>query len=742
MNTATRMPSRRAIDLLVGAGLQARREGWVRDWVGTRHPRLSAWLDLHWLNLVLGTLGDAVPLAQRRAVAQRELLVWAMSQLRPDRQPGLSALPPHAWLQSTSWRPLLALACHHGMLAVPDFPSHYRRRPDESAIDNLCGLWSVVPSTFYRYLDKGRHQLVSVFEIAEPSGELLLSLRDAAWQGAQATHPLSGDAAGWHRMQAAAATTEGRAADALWHCWQAQDVERALMLLQRHAVALAATQESDVILAAWQAQRRDRQLNFELALLVATLWRHRHDEHRENEQLQLALRLAQEAGSELMHGRAYAALGRLHETRDPDRSFACYDDSVRHLNLASNLGDEAQRRQATAEFVRVLLHLAWLHLRRNDPKSLPLLEQVDRLARQHPLAEELAAEVEQVWGEYWRCKGDLQRALAHKQRALNIFERLGDLRSVLATCSNLCLIYGEVRNHERALHHGQRVLNAASQAGLDPDLVGGANMHIGISHFYQGQLDQAIAHYQRARQIYEAGGVGRPLADCHYNLAEAYFHRFAQCKDPEDERLGDHHAGVAVRMSTDDNRKSWAAAASGLKGSILADQPPPDRLIPEEYAEHYDEMTEVQRLRQSLAAPHLTPQAQVNARLAIARAYLAISTREREQALALAAKHGLPVGELQEQLTALRQTFDRALSREESTRAAWVERSSDLLAADAMERVLQRLFRTGSVNKSAYAELSGLGLATASKHLGILAERGLLVQTGKGPATRYLLPEG
>ena len=47
---------------------------------------------------------------------------------------------------------------------------------------------------------------------------------------------------------------------------------------------------------------------------------------------------------------------------------------------------------------------------------------------------------------------------------------------------------------------------------------------------------------------------------------------------------------------------------------------------------------------------------------------------------------------------------------------------------------------SGYVNKSGYAELCALSPATASKHLGTLAERGLLVQTGKGPATRYMLP--
>jgi Fic family protein len=54
--------------------------------------------------------------------------------------------------------------------------------------------------------------------------------------------------------------------------------------------------------------------------------------------------------------------------------------------------------------------------------------------------------------------------------------------------------------------------------------------------------------------------------------------------------------------------------------------------------------------------------------------------------------------------------------------------------------VLQHVLQEGSVNKSGYARLCGVGLATASKQLGQLAERGLLVQTGKGPRTRYQLP--
>src|SRR5574343_1943645 len=76
-----------AFDVLLGAGLQAHRSGLLHEGLGPRHPRLAAWLQRRWLQPVLGTLGDAVPPAQRRLFALRCVLVWALSQLRPDRQP-------------------------------------------------------------------------------------------------------------------------------------------------------------------------------------------------------------------------------------------------------------------------------------------------------------------------------------------------------------------------------------------------------------------------------------------------------------------------------------------------------------------------------------------------------------------------------------------------------------------------------------------------------------------------------
>jgi len=569
------------------------------------------------------------------------------------------------------------------------------------------------------------------------TGERLLSLRECVHHDvAQRPRPVEGWPA-WHARQAQTALTEGRAIDALWHQWRADDLSGSLTTLDRHAVQLAALGETDTLVAMWSARRPDPKVVFETALGSAALWRHRQDSERELESVQRALRVASEIGNDLMCGRAYAAFGRLYEQRDSDRSLACFDDSVRHLQRATTQAPEPERVLAVPEYARVLAHLAWLQLRRNDPKARTLLEQVNRLAQSHPLGDGILGEVEQVWGEYWRCMGDLPKALEHKHRALNIFERIGDLRATLTTYYNLSLIYGEARNTERAVDYGSRVLVAAEASEVDPEVLAGAHGNLGVANFYQGNLDQAVHHYRCALKITESGGMRRHLVSTHYNLAEAYFHRFAKSGDPADEREGDHHAGLATRLGMADNQ-SIAQASRTLKGEILGERGQVDRLLPAEFAEHFEAMAEVQRLRQQLAVPD-KPEVQVRLRLGIARAYQAIATQEREVALTLAAKYGL-TEDFSEELSVLRGTFEQALSERQRTRERWNREVRDLLDEERISRLVAQLYESGALNKSSYTELAQVSPATASKHLGVLAERGLLVQQGKGPRTRYALP--
>ena len=113
--------------------------------------------------------------------------------------------------------------------------------------------------------------------------------------------------------------------------------------------------------------------------------------------------------------------------------------------------------------------------------------------------------------------------------------------------------------------------------------------------------------------------------------------------------------------------------------------------------------------------------------------------KEREAALALVERHALGDG-FGAEFDALRRTFERELTREQKLAGAWREATADLLNPQRCSAVLAQLLAEGSLNKSGYAQLCALSPATASKHLVTLAERGLLVQSGKGPATRYTLP--
>lgn len=730
--------SRRAVDVLLNAGLAASRRGVLGE-LPSRHRRLSQMLD-RWLGPMLSTVGDGLPATDRVPLVVKTLLVWGLSQLRPDRKSGLGDIDEHAWLHSTSWRPLLAIACHHGLLTIPPFPSRYRRNPQEGAIDNLCGLWAVGPSTLYRYLDKGRRRLADVYLSPWPTGDQLVGMRWAA-ESVLLAGPEPGQGwPTWRRRQAAEAFRSGSVANGLWHLQRAGDLDGLIDALDRHSAEAANSPETDVLFGAFDVQSSmSMEQQFELAIRFSRIWCHRHDGEREEESLRLALKLANDIGAPLYLGIGYAWLARFHELRDGDRAFAEYEACVEHLRRAieTKAGDLQQR--AVREYTVSIIRLAWLQLRRNNPRAKDLLDQVQALSAQFQLDADVVGSLEQTWGEYWRCKGELSRALEHKHRALLAFERVGDQRSVLNTYRNLSLIYGETRDFARALDYGQRVVDAAKGLTLEPELLAGAHGNMGIAYFYQEDFDQAIREYSETLRIQEAAGLRAHIGAAHYNLAETYYRRFQKHADPEDERRGDWHAATAARVSAEDNVPGLKESARSLKREILGAGESPDRLIPAEYAAHFEEMAEIQRLRTGLAIPQ-APEQQARTHLAIARAYLAIVTKEREAALAIAARHGVDE-DFGPELNALRQTFERELTKEQQWETRWQQQASELLQPEQRSAALNRLITMGAINKSAYAEVCGVSLATASKHLGLLADRGLLVQTGKGPSTRYLLPD-
>ncbi len=738
-----RLPSLAVAQVVVDGALAAHKAGTLDEWL-RRHRHIARWLTTAALPAVLGAAGDALLRdATPQACAVALLLRWAVNQLRPDRAEGVEPIPREAWLDRTSWRPMLAVLCQFGFAPVPPFRDRYHGHADEPASSRLCGLWSVGPSTYYRYLEKGKRALAQCLREAPWSGSQRLSLRQSVIDQLLPALDLAGAAArqAWHARQATARLVAQDSTGALWHLRHANDTARFVTVLQRHSVELANDPEADLLLDALGAEVGDARARIDLHLAQAALARMRGQDDREKHAYDQALRIAAEPNDPLLLGIVYGALGKFHEPRDVDRAFAYYQDSADCLWRSGVGDDRATAAPVIEEYVTTLVRLAWLHVLRNDPRSKAVLDRAAQLRERFELSVPTAAMLEQTWGEYWRRAGDNPRALEHKHRALVLYERIDDRQAILKTCGNLSLIYGEAKDFAHAIEYSQRVLALADALAVEPEIVASTRLNLGTAYFWQGDYTSATREYEQALSLALRARLRLVAGRAHYNLAEVNYILFKQSQDPALEARGDAHAAAALDAWPQGSEPAHLEATRKLKQEILGpgNERAFDRLLPQEWGAHHAEMAEVQRQREVLAVP-VAPEAHVRAYLAIANAYLAISVKEREAALALIARHGLGDRFVAE-LDRLRSTFNRELTREQRLAAQWQAATGDLLNPQRCAAVLAQLLGAGPINKSGYAQLCGLSPATASKHLGLLAERGLLVQAGKGPSTHYRLPD-
>lgn len=645
-------------------------------------------------------------------------------------------IPLQAWTQSTSWRPLLALACQAGFIQVPDMPNVYRRRAGEAIADNLCGLWAVGPSTLYRYVEKGRRLLSDVMA-QPPGGKHALSLREAVCGALPLAH--SDSLEDWHLRQAQDAIRRDSAALALWHHWKAGDTAACATTLSRYALDLASKPEVDLVLSDLKQRDLTPVTQFELLVGESALWRFRQDEARELQSLQLALRLGQETNNPLLLGRAYSALALYDESREPERAISRFHTSMEHLLRAANdNSDLAVHRRALGEYAYSTIYLAWLHLRRNDPLAKPLLASVRRMQEDGNLPDAANAFFELALGEQCRCEGDLPTAIEHQLRSLSIYERLGDRRAVVTGFSNLCLLYGQLGDFGKAQMHGNRVLNMAQEFAVEPKMLANAHGNLAVAHLNAGELEMAITQLHHALTIHGALGMKRHVVAVNLNLAEAHYKLYKRDGDVSQEHLGDAHAQLAREQAQALELSSFVRTAEGLKNEILKSMREAEQLQPPEHAAHPHESAELDRLRSDLAIPRPAAQ-RARTHLAIARQYLLIAAKEREAARALIAKHNV-ADDFSAEFDALRQAWERELTREQQLAALWREKLGDLMSDAQRRAVVAHVLAEGAISKSGYASVAQVSPATASKHLGLLAERGLLLQLGNGPSTRYVLP--
>ena len=741
--TAPRLLQPGTLDRLLEAALAAYRVG-ALDRYCRQRERVARWClkrfasPLSWFDpAAIGPPSDAPALGWQLECALR----WAVLQLRPDGASAQAPIPPHAWAGATPWRPMLALACHHTLLTVAELPQRYRPRAGEPAFEHLCGLWDIAPSSFYRYVERGR-QLLALELSSAMTAPRALSLAafacDASCQRLGLNNPT--ERLAWHRASAAALLRHGvtRAiVGALWHTARAGDTVAALGLLEVHSLDLAASAFTDAVLASLDVGDADSTPRLQLALARANLAQVRGNLQDEQSQLSLALRHAVALGEPVWLGTVYAARGRCNEARDVERAMADYREAVGCFEQALPPSG-APESQAVTGLVSALTSLAELYLLRNDPRATVLLQRAEQLCVSSDVPVDLRAKLQLTYGEYWQRQGDLTKAIEVTHHALSLSERGGNQRRIVSAWGRLARQYGDAHDIDKALHYVQQVMLVSNITPLAPETLAAIELNIGIAFFWKDRLDDAIEHYQRAAQVARAAGLKTILGKAQYNLAEAHFTRFQREGNIEDELQGDAFARMSQAIWEADNDAAFSEATRNLKRTVLGERQHLvyDQLLPAELAKHFDAMKLIEQQRQRFETSSAVGE-RVDARLRIAQAYLHIAVAEREEALSLAREHGLQA-ELSPQLQALRQTFDSALSEQEQWIARWTE--AHVIPREHVAALVKRLACDGELTKSGCAQTCSVSPATASKYLADLTAAGLLTRVGKGPATRYLPP--
>ncbi len=717
---------------LLDAAITSLRQGDLAALIG-QHPRATRWMVRRHRPVVVGTAPDAATGAGLEVLA--ELLIrWSLAGLRPDRKPTLDGIPAEAWTDLVAWRPMLAIGCHARLLDVPDFPSRYRRSAGEAAIENLCGLWDVGPSSVYRYIERAR-RAIAMAAVQPPGAESRASLRRFVvehWGPGEVERPA------WHRAQSAACRRLGDPMSALWHAVQVPDVDAATAILRESAHDLAATTETELALAQLPIDVVGPVARVELLLAQAAMARTRQEPERELRMLESAVVDARQSDDDGLLGVAYGALGRYYEPRDADRAFAAYEDSVRLLRGASGGREPARLRTA---LTTSLVRLGWMHVLRNHPRAKDLLTEADALHRRLAIPDDLLGMLEQSWGEYWRVAGDLPRALRARHRALNVFERIGDRRSVLVTYLNLVLLHGEAMEEDKAIEYAKRIFSAARSAVVEPAILVSTHANLGVAHAKAHHYQLAIDAFARALDQAVAADLRLHANRMRLNLASAHYGLFVESREAKHEVLGDQFLDAFLRAPTAETTPSLVATAKGLKAEVLAEMPDRsvDQLRTGEVAEHEVELAEIARHRQEVAIASTADQA-LRARNQIIAGYLRIADREREAALQWANSN-----EVSGRALAETERLGRGIGTDLAGRAAgladrWATTAGHLMNAERRQKTARLLLRDGVLSKSSFARATGWSPASASKHLVELARLGLLERVGRGPATRYRLP--
>lgn len=744
MQQFTRPLHRRSIALVVYSVTECLKQGALPEW-SSKSKRLQQRLERNFLALIWGALGDRVNPSNRWNVTVKVATQWLFGLMRQDQQLalGLRDIPENAWTQQTSWRPFIALASVTGLISIPDFRTIYYRRPNESAIENICGLWAIGQSTGYRYIEKGRKIAINTLEKALNDGEKLWGLRDFSDNIYDAMNPThkNNDKHQWHKIQAIHRLQLGYPSDTIWHLYKAEDWTEISKLLSTRTLEICTTKDIECFLNILNRENYPPLLKIDLSIAESLYWRCRGDSQKELDCLYLALKTSEVMPPPLKSiGSATALYAKAYfdVAREPDSAIAKLEKASLMFLEASNLPEEPLRIRAQNGFIMTNALLAYVHLRRGNPIASILIRNAETARRScievYPEADGMLLKA-RSWSA--RCNNAMEDAINLRLQVLSIFESSSNQREIIDANLNIGILYLQVGNFSSAERYLAAVLNASAIFPISPETMLSALGTIGVVQMAKGDSDNAIKYIIKSLSISRQYKLLQHEATSLLNLAEIYFIRFKSSGNCDDEISGDLYLKEGTKIADALDLEQYKDKAATLKDTVLNPKTALSTLVPPEQAAHAQEFVEIQKLRLEMAVPR-PPTQRARTHIALSQLYLRIAAKERDAARGLMQTHGL--SDLESELEALQQTWAHDGNLASQLNQRWREQVGDWLTEAQRKAVLARLLEEGSLSKSSYGEAAEVSPATASKHLGLLADKGLLEQQGRGPATRYVLP--
>ncbi|RPI67190.1 MAG: hypothetical protein EHM43_09430 [Ignavibacteriae bacterium] len=188
----------------------------------------------------------------------------------------------------------------------------------------------------------------------------------------------------------------------------------------------------------------------------------------------------------------------------------------------------------------------------DDMAAVAALEQCARECEALGTAESRAlAERARASAEYRR--GDHRASIAHYQRALELYNEIGDHQSSADVTNKLCVVELYAGNYPAALEYGQRALALHEELG-DKSGIASDYRELGTICYSTGDLTGALEYYHRALAICEDLGDARGASGMiinignvydgigHYPQALEHFHRALAIK----QELGDQRSVARI----------------------------------------------------------------------------------------------------------------------------------------------------------------------------------------------------